>query len=135
MTEGYNSCYGYNSSYTGSKYVYNYSSRYSLYNQTYNYVYNYTYSFKYTNGSYEFDETIAYSYYTPRFNLVPGQTFQVQPVVSQCNGALPQGFSAGGLQVLFGDGSVKGVGGGVSPASWNAALTPQGNDTVGDLMD
>jgi prepilin-type N-terminal cleavage/methylation domain-containing protein len=64
-------------------------------------------------------------------NLNSGMTFQVRPPASQCNALLPQSLSAGSIQVLMGDGSVQSVGGGVSPSSWTAALTPDAGDQIG----
>jgi hypothetical protein len=132
MAEGYNDCSSYN--YSGSTYVYGY--RYSYYNASYSYVYNYSY--KYTSGSYSFSEIIAENYGAPRFGLVAGQTFQEQPSIgsySQCNPALPQSFGAGAIQVLLGDGSVRGVTTGVSASTWQAAVTPTAGDVLGSDWD
>jgi hypothetical protein len=45
---------------------------------------------------------------------------------------MPQGFSSGVTQVLLGDGSVKGVRDGTSPATWYAATTPDGGEVLGN---
>jgi prepilin-type N-terminal cleavage/methylation domain-containing protein len=121
MAEGYSTCYGT-------------SYRYGQYNPQYP-GYNYSYSYSYTypqapqnNASYS--GSYGYSY-MPRFGVVAGSTFQDNPTTSNCNGAVPQGFSSGSIQALMGDGSVRGVTSDVSATSWQAALTPNGNDIVG----
>jgi prepilin-type N-terminal cleavage/methylation domain-containing protein len=97
------------------------------------YSYSYSYSYKYTSGqNYSYG---PYSYSSggssPSFGPVAGKTFQDSPSTSASDGSLPQSFSAGAIQVLMGDGSVRGVTSGVSSTSWAAAMTPNGNDTIG----
>jgi prepilin-type N-terminal cleavage/methylation domain-containing protein/prepilin-type processing-associated H-X9-DG protein len=56
--------------------------------------------------------------------------FQVQPTQAQCNRFIPQSPHTGGINVLLMDGSVKFLTQGISPATWAAALTPQGGETL-----
>jgi prepilin-type N-terminal cleavage/methylation domain-containing protein len=132
MAEGYASCYG--SSTTGTTtsgtYDYNYSSRTSYYNQVYNYVYTQTSVYNYTDGRIQ-NYSYTYSYYTPRFNKIAGKTFQSTPSTSNCDGSVPQALSSGVIQILLADGSVRGVGAGVSANTWTAALTPSAGDILG----
>jgi prepilin-type N-terminal cleavage/methylation domain-containing protein len=60
-------------------------------------------------------------------NLPP--VFQNFPMVSNCDGSQTQGFH-NGQNVLMGDASVKLVSPAVSQGSWDAALTPNGQDVV-----
>jgi prepilin-type N-terminal cleavage/methylation domain-containing protein len=127
MAEGYSYCYG--SSSSGG-----YTYRSSNYNITYDNSYSYSYSFTYT-GSYASYGSFNYNYsynFAPKFNIVAGKTFQDQPPYYRCDGSLPQSFSTGALQVLLGDGSVRGVTSGVSPTTWQAALTPTAGDILGN---
>jgi prepilin-type N-terminal cleavage/methylation domain-containing protein len=62
---------------------------------------------------------------------VPPQTFQTKPAPIQCNPRVPQGLSSGGIYVLLGDGSARSVSSGVSLATWQAAITPDGGETLG----
>jgi hypothetical protein len=131
VAEGYSSCSG---TTAAGGYTYRYSywpGYYYDYSLTYNYTYTYTGSYYrslgYTTQSY----TYSYNYYTPKFSPVAGKTFQARPSISQCDGSLPQGLS-GSLQVLLGDGSVKSVSPGITPATWGAALTPNGGETLGN---
>jgi prepilin-type N-terminal cleavage/methylation domain-containing protein len=134
VAEGYASCYS--SSSSGTNYVY--SSRYSYwagyyYDYTYSYseVVTYTGSYYLSIGESNFNETEVESEYTPKFSPVAGKSFQVRPAVSQCDGSVPNGFSSGALMALLGDASVKGCGSGISPTTWNAALTPNGGEVLG----
>jgi hypothetical protein len=132
LAEGYALCYSYS--------TYNY--RYGYYNQvTDGYSYSYSINYKFT-GSYYLQYypsgTYSYSYnygytYTPKFGLAGGKTFQVQPNYQQgqCDPDVPQGLSPGSLQVALADASVRGLRPGMTPATWNAAVTPQGGDTLG----
>jgi prepilin-type N-terminal cleavage/methylation domain-containing protein len=69
----------------------------------------------------------------PSFMRVAGKTFEARPVpISNADASLPQSlYSSGVIQVLLGDGSVRGVSPGVSVSSWQAAITPAGGDIVG----
>jgi hypothetical protein len=64
--------------------------------------------------------------------VVANPTFQVKPSRTECAAPVPQGLANGVLLVLLADGSVRGVNSGINPASWRAALTPNGGDIVGD---
>jgi len=55
-------------------------------------------------------------------------TFDLGVTVNNCNYWNYQAFSLGGINVGLGDGSVRTVAPGVSPTSWNAALTPANGD-------
>jgi prepilin-type N-terminal cleavage/methylation domain-containing protein len=133
FTEGYASCYGYSNG--------TYTSRYGTWNSTTgNQSYTVSYNIKYNSG-----QTYSGSYSQgggyqplPSFNLVGGKTFQIQPAPNSytypnggCDGTVPQALGAGALQVLLADGSVRGVNAGVSPATWSAALTPNGGEVLG----
>jgi prepilin-type N-terminal cleavage/methylation domain-containing protein len=134
VAEGYSSCSG--GGYTGNSY--NYSYRYSYWaGYYYDYIYSSSYSYHWTGSYYrsinyaDYTYSYSYSYYTPRFSLQAGKTFQSRPSTSACDGSIPQGFASGSIQVLLGDGSVKGVGQGVSANTWAAALTPDRGEVLG----
>ncbi len=59
--------------------------------------------------------------------LVP----QVQPTNATCNPFQATAFSAGGCQVGMGDGSVRTVNSAIAQNQWNAAMTPNGGETLG----
>jgi prepilin-type N-terminal cleavage/methylation domain-containing protein len=129
VTEGYASCYG------GSIYRYAYwpGYYYDGYSYSSSYSYHWTGSY-YTSHGYT-DSTYSYSYgftYTPKFSPVAGKTFQARPAQYSCDGALPQGFSSGGIEVLLGDASVRNVAANISATTWNAALTPTGGEVLGN---
>jgi prepilin-type N-terminal cleavage/methylation domain-containing protein len=68
-------------------------------------------------------------------NLVgPAYTFQVQPTPynGRCDFRLPSTGHTGGMVVGMGDGSVRLVNQGISPATWWAACTPAGGEVLGD---
>ena len=58
-------------------------------------------------------------------------TFQLQPSLSSSQFYYPQAFSAGGVQVSMGDGSVRNVSSGINPATWLAASTPGSGEPSG----
>jgi prepilin-type N-terminal cleavage/methylation domain-containing protein len=65
----------------------------------------------------------------------PATHFQVRPfpyASNRCQYWVPQTARAGGILVGLADGSVRNVGGGVRPATWWAACTPAGGETLGD---
>jgi prepilin-type N-terminal cleavage/methylation domain-containing protein/prepilin-type processing-associated H-X9-DG protein len=66
----------------------------------------------------------------------PTYSFQVQPnpylSMTTCEYRLPSTPHSGGIQVLLGDGSVRTVNGGISPATWWAACTPTGGEVLGN---
>jgi len=49
-----------------------------------------------------------------------------------CNPCMLQAPSAGGILVGLGDGSVRLVSTGISPATWSAAITPNDGLTLGN---
>jgi hypothetical protein len=62
----------------------------------------------------------------------PGSKFQVIPQTSQqCNPMMTQAIHTGAILAGLGDGSVRTVNGGVSGATWWAALTPSFGDLLG----
>jgi prepilin-type N-terminal cleavage/methylation domain-containing protein len=131
VAEGYASCYG-SSSTAFYRYSYWPGYYYDGYSFSESISIHYTGSY-YTSMNYP-DYNYNYSYgftYTPKFSPQAGKTFQIRPPVGQCDGSVPQGLSSGSMLVLLGDGSVKGVGAGVSPSTWAAALTPDGGEVLG----
>ena len=119
LAEGYASCYG-----TGS--------RYGQYNQTYpGASYTYTYSYTYTSGQ-KYGGSSSYGYSNlPVFRAAAGKTFQDSPDTGKCDASVPQSLSSGAIQVLLGDGSVRGVTSGISANTWGAGLTPNARDLMG----
>jgi prepilin-type N-terminal cleavage/methylation domain-containing protein/prepilin-type processing-associated H-X9-DG protein len=72
------------------------------------------------------------------YNYGPGTAiglaslFQVNPMVSTCNPTVAGAFHGGGsMNVGLADGSVRGVNGTLSGATWAAALTPASIDLLG----
>ena len=64
----------------------------------------------------------------------PAFSFQPQPKggsPANCDGGLASSPHPSGIMVGLGDGSVRMVSNGVSPATWWAALTPMGNEVLG----
>lgn len=67
-------------------------------------------------------------------SIGPTTHFQVQPsgyANANCQYWVPQAPRSGGILVGMGDGSVRSVASGVSPATWWAACTPAGRDMLG----
>jgi prepilin-type N-terminal cleavage/methylation domain-containing protein len=62
----------------------------------------------------------------------PGAGFsnfpQFAPAPSLADNRAPQGFSASGMLVCLGDGSVRGIAPGMAPATWNWACNPSAAD-------
>jgi hypothetical protein len=131
IAEGYASCYSYNYGWnsTSTEYDYSSTSRYSYYNAYYDSSSVSSYSYTYPGYTYKYN--YSYGSGVPKFNLVAGKTFQVRPAVGKCDGTIPQALSSGAIQVLLGDGSVRGVAAGVSPTTWSAAITPAGGEVLG----
>jgi prepilin-type N-terminal cleavage/methylation domain-containing protein len=128
--EAYASCYG--STTGGYRNAFWAGYYYEGYGYSYNYTYNYTGSY-YRNLGYT-TTTYSYSYtynYAPKFSPVAGKTFQARPSPSQCDSQLPQGLASGSIQLLMGDGSVKGVGQGVSTTTWAALVSSDAGDVPG----
>jgi prepilin-type N-terminal cleavage/methylation domain-containing protein len=76
---------------------------------------------------------IIYDYRGPSFKQETGVNvaFEVRPANWSANMQLLQGLQSGGVQVALCDGSVRMVASGVTVATWRAAITPNGNDTLG----
>jgi prepilin-type N-terminal cleavage/methylation domain-containing protein len=134
VAEGYGSCYGGKADGSTSGYRSGFWAGYYYEGYGYSYSYNYTYTGSYYLNQGLTSQSYSYSYiynYVPKFAPVAGKTFEVRPPQYQCDGSLPQALSSGALQVLLGDGSVKGVGQGVTPTTWFGALTPDKGEVLG----
>jgi prepilin-type N-terminal cleavage/methylation domain-containing protein len=57
--------------------------------------------------------------------------FQTKPPINNVHDLVPQGMSAGGIQVAMCDGSVRTVNTSTSNATWYFAHTPNGNEVLG----
>ena len=137
VAEGYASCSS--STFTQNPYVSNSSSRVSYWpgnyfestsmiSSTYEWIGDvYIQSYGTTPGQ----QTSASSSATPKFTPVPSKSFQPRPASNQCDASVPQSLTSGAILVLLGDGSVRGVTSGVSPQTWAAAVSPDGNDMLG----
>jgi prepilin-type N-terminal cleavage/methylation domain-containing protein len=123
---------GYRSSTWNSYYAYIYSSSsHSTEKYTGSYYVNNPYLGSwYRNGT--TDSSYVSQSGAPSFRRLAGRTFQVQPPTNKCDGGVPQGFSAGTIQVLLGDASVRSVSPQISPSTWAAALTPVGGEQLGN---
>jgi prepilin-type N-terminal cleavage/methylation domain-containing protein len=66
----------------------------------------------------------AYNSQIPGYPWAYATMFQQQPTKKACNPRLLQSFSAAGIQVGLGDGSVRIVSPGVSVATWGKAIDP-----------
>jgi prepilin-type N-terminal cleavage/methylation domain-containing protein len=143
FTEGYSNCYGLGStSYTNGGYSYFYRQGYwnmdpastSMNNWTWgNSSYNGTHPPTFRRDLTGFTTITGYNTttWTPIVQTFPPQSFQVRPTTSQCNPHVPQGLSSGGMMVLLGDSSVRSCNGAMSLATWQAAVTPDGGETLG----
>jgi prepilin-type N-terminal cleavage/methylation domain-containing protein len=69
--------------------------------------------------------------YDPSFNGGTGQAFQVRPTAAACDWRVAQGAHTGVMNVLLGDGSVRGVNGALSLQTWVTAGSPTSNQTLG----
>lgn len=65
-------------------------------------------------------------------NSTPTVTFQVRPQIDDCNPRVPQSPYPGGLLAGLGDGSVRTIAPGISPATFWAAVTPAGGEVPGN---
>lgn len=68
----------------------------------------------------------------PNPGATPSVTFQVRPALPDCDARMLQTPYAGGLHVGMADGSVRTVNPAVSPATFWAAITPAGGETLGN---
>jgi hypothetical protein len=66
----------------------------------------------------------------PVSRAADGKTFQVRPKVAECDPRLPNATSTRGLQVAFGDGSVRILGPGIAPEIFWSAVTPSGGELL-----
>jgi prepilin-type N-terminal cleavage/methylation domain-containing protein len=57
--------------------------------------------------------------------------FQLKPSLTTANETVPQGMSAGALQIALCDGSVRGVNGSLTNQTWYNACTPAGGEVLG----
>ena len=62
---------------------------------------------------------------------IPGLTFQVAPRIADCDPRLAQTPHPSGMIVALGDGSVRTLSPGMSPATFWAAVTPAGGEVFG----
>jgi prepilin-type N-terminal cleavage/methylation domain-containing protein len=69
--------------------------------------------------------------YDPSFNGGTGQAFQLAPAPSACDWRVAQGAHTGSMQIAIGDGSVRGVGSGVSLTTWLHAGQPNDGNPLG----
>jgi prepilin-type N-terminal cleavage/methylation domain-containing protein len=138
VAEGYGYCYGYSYSGQGngsikSGYRYGYWPGLGYeYTSISHYDYSWTGTYYVNLYGPTSSRDYSYSYYTPKFSPVAGATFDSRPGTSQCTPSLPQSLSSGAIQVLLGDGSVRGIGNGVTPDTWAALLTPTKGDQPGN---
>jgi prepilin-type N-terminal cleavage/methylation domain-containing protein len=58
-------------------------------------------------------------------------TPQIKPTIAQADKRLPQTAHTSVIQVLLGDGSVRGVSGSVTPTTWQAAILPDDGVVLG----
>jgi prepilin-type N-terminal cleavage/methylation domain-containing protein len=64
-------------------------------------------------------------------NVGPSSIFQVRPTQGNCDPSRASTPHIGGMVVAMADGSVRTLNGNISPATWWAACTPAGGDTLG----
>ncbi len=114
LTEGYAFCY----TFSYSNGVYNYNIREGEYNLGPSSLQSYNYGW------------LIYNYTGPSIKT-PSNIFQSKPQSYTCDATTGQSHSPGAIQVLLGDGSVRGVVSGISYTTWNAALTPNGGEVLG----
>lgn len=67
----------------------------------------------------------------PVGGVPPSVTFQVRPSLQECDPKLAQTPHSGGMLVSLLDGSVRTLSPGMSPATYWAAVTPTGGETLG----
>ena len=70
--------------------------------------------------------------YMPMFAYATTSPPQFGAIQSTADCAVPQAFTDTVAQVAMGDGSVRGVGAGISPVTWWSACTPAGGDLLGN---
>ena len=62
----------------------------------------------------------------------PSITFQVAPLISQCNGFFAQTPHRSGMLIALADGSVRTLAPSVAPSTYWALITPAGGEALGD---
>jgi prepilin-type N-terminal cleavage/methylation domain-containing protein len=72
-----------------------------------------------------------YYYWAPMTMYYSTGRFQLHPAPGECNPDLSQSSHHQGLNVGFGDGSVRFMGENLSPQTWYFAATPSGNEILG----
>ena len=65
-----------------------------------------------------------------RRGALPAETFQVQPSLVGCDYRLPQAYTANGLMVALGDGSVRTLKASTDKATFWALVTPAGGEVI-----
>jgi hypothetical protein len=68
----------------------------------------------------------------PNYPWAFAVVFQSKPIISQCDPYRLLSFSAGGIVVGLGDGSVRIVNSAISPATWGRAIDPNDGLTLGN---
>jgi prepilin-type N-terminal cleavage/methylation domain-containing protein len=63
---------------------------------------------------------------------LPARTFQVTPPLKECRSLMAQTPHPGGMLVALGDGSIRVLAPGISPAIYWGAVTPAGGEHLGD---
>ena len=133
LVEGYNQCYR---AYTGTY-------RYMEWNiDTTSFIL--AYPQYYTGPTFDVDQGYSFWGNSGYQQCPPGRTFQDRPPpglyapptscgvpIQACDSGQPQGLTAGGIQAGLGDGSVRSISPGISFATWSAAITPKGGETLG----
>jgi type II secretory pathway pseudopilin PulG len=59
------------------------------------------------------------------------RTFQIAPAIADCDPSITQGAHRGAMQILLGDGSVRGVTSAISRTTWINACTPNDGQPLG----
>ena len=71
------------------------------------------------------------NYSAPMFAYYSKSRFQLTPTAADCDPALAQTPHVGGILVVLGDGSVRGLSDGLSSQTWWHACTPNGGELLG----
>ena len=71
--------------------------------------------------------------YAPMFNgKSVGTKFQTGVTQQNCNMDVAHAFTAGGLNVSFGDGSVRSISAGIDATTWSRLIDPADGQVVGN---
>jgi len=139
VAEGYTNC-GNTQTYSGPGYSETFSEKitrvwnYDPYSYNFSLIENYSYTPSFTL-TYTYTGTGApYYSYWGTYDSSTGQyvPFQVKPPPGNCDPSGAQAASFGGVVVALCDGSVRTVSPGISLATWRAAGTAQGGETLGN---